>query len=162
MRRRRRRKQAAFQYREPTFPSDRQRCSQDFERIVPCFVQDVGEPEGEVGEDSRHVGGRSLRILHRLSTVYQGRRYLPRDLTAKDVPGVRGVERQQSLRLTSDFDHLVELGCAIARTPGQAQGSAVPKREAEARAKSDAIGAEFLALVSTGMMILRLPPSDGT
>ena len=45
MRRRHRREHAAFPSQKPTFPSDRQRRLQNFERIVPCAVQDVREPE---------------------------------------------------------------------------------------------------------------------
>ena len=142
MRRRHHREHAAFGYRKPTFPSDRQRRSQNFERIVPCAVQDVREPEVEVGEDSPILVARALGVVHRLPAVRQCRRCLARDLTAKDVNGVRDGERHQLLRRARELDHPVELGCALARMPRQAQGSAVQTREAEARAKPDSIGAE--------------------
>jgi len=41
------------------------------------------------------------------------------------------------MRRASKLDHPVELGFAIARMPRQAQRSAVPTREAEARAPPD-------------------------
>ena len=142
MRRRHRREHAAFQYQQPTFPSDRQRRLQHFERIVPCAVQDVREPEAQVGETTATLVARALRVVHRLSAMRQSGRCLARDLTAKDVECVREPERVQLLRRSRELDHPVELGCALARTPRQARASAVQTREAEARAKPDSIGAE--------------------
>ena len=59
----------AFVYPKPTFPCDRQRRSQNFERIAPCAVQDIREPEVEVCEHSRGLVARALGVVHRLSAV---------------------------------------------------------------------------------------------
>ena len=142
MRRRHHCEHAAFEYQKPTFPSDRQRRSQNFERLVPCAVQNVREPEGQVGEDSPQRVPRPLRVIHRLPAVRQGRRCLARDLTTKDVEQVRDEERLQLLRGARELDHPVEHGCAITRTPRQAQRNAFEIREAEARTESGPIGAE--------------------
>jgi hypothetical protein len=102
---------------------------------VPFEVQDVREPEVEVGEDSRALAARALGIVHRLPAMPQCRRRFARDRTAKDVETVRANERQQLLRRVSEFDQLVEFGCALSRMPRQAQSRTVERREAEARAK---------------------------
>jgi hypothetical protein len=65
--------------------------------------------------------------------VRKGRRCLARDLTMKDVKGVREPERVQLLRRARELDHPVELGSAIARMPRQAQGNAVPARPSDTR-----------------------------
>jgi hypothetical protein len=142
MRRRHHREHAAFVYRKPTFPSNRQRCSQNFERIAPGAVQDVREPEAEVGEASRHLAARPLGVVHRLSAMRESRCHLGRDLTAMDVVDVRAKERQQLLRRVRELDHPVELDCGLARIPHQTQGKAVDRRETKARAKPDSIGTE--------------------
>jgi hypothetical protein len=66
MRRRHHREHAAFEYRKPTFPSDRQGRSQNFERILPFAVQDVRKPEADLGEDSRNLAARPLCAADRL------------------------------------------------------------------------------------------------
>ena len=98
---------------------------------------------------------RALGVIHRLSAVRQGRRCLARDLTAKDVEAVRDPERQQLLRRPRELDHPVELGCAFARMPRQAQSNAVQRREAEARAEPDSIGAEAEISPSEPKTLLR-------
>ena len=142
MRRRHHREHAAFDYRKPTFPSDRLRLVQNFERIVPCAAQGVREPEVEVGGGSPDLAAHLLGAVQRLPAVRQRRCCLARDLTVKDVPGVRKPERVQLLRGARELDHPVELSPAIARIPCQAHDNAAPPRESEARAKPDSIGAE--------------------
>ena len=66
MRRRHHREHATFKDRQPSFPFDCQRFLQNFERIVPCAVQDVRDPEPEVGEDSRILAACALGAVHRL------------------------------------------------------------------------------------------------
>ena len=68
---------------------------------------------------------------------------------------MREAERHQLLRRPRELDHPVELGCALARMPRQAQGSAVERREAEARAKPDSIGAEVEISPSEPKTLLR-------
>jgi hypothetical protein len=58
------------------------------------------------------------------------------------MEAVTEIDRHQLLRRPSPLDHPVQLGCAIAETSRQAQGSAMERRETEARAKSDSIGPE--------------------
>jgi hypothetical protein len=58
---------------------------------------------------------RALGAIHRLSAVRQGRCCLARDLTLKDVIGVRDAKRGQLLRggqRPRELDHPVELGFA--------------------------------------------------
>jgi hypothetical protein len=76
------------------------------------------------------------------------------------------VQQYQLLRGACEIDHLVKLGCAIARTPREAQHSAVTTREAEARAPPDD-GAEVEISPSEPETLLRdgkalaEPPSIG-
>ena len=83
---------------------------QSFERILPCAVQDVREPEVEVGEDSPILTARAFGVAHRLPAVRQGRRCLARDLTAKDVEGCART-RAGAVAET----------CARVRSPGRAR-----------------------------------------
>jgi hypothetical protein len=109
---------------------------------VPCAVQDVREPEALVGGDSPDLVARALGVVHRLPAVRERRRCLAGDLTAKDVEVVRDGKRPPLLRRASKLNHPVELGSALGRTSRQAPGTAVQKRQAEARAKPEPIGAE--------------------
>jgi hypothetical protein len=142
MRRRHHCEHVAFEYRKATLPADCPSLLQHFERIVPCAVQDVGEPEAAVGVGSAYLAAHPLGVVHRFSAVRQRRRRLTHDLAASDVESVREVERLQLLRRARELDDAVEFGGALTGTPRKAQGKAMVTRKAEARAKPDSIGAE--------------------
>src|SRR5262249_52715021 len=95
--------------------------SQRIECVAPCVVQSVCKPECEVSKDSGALVARSLGIVHRVPSMGLSSRYLARDVTAKDGPAVRNGERHQLFGASRQVNHLVELGCAFARIPGQAQ-----------------------------------------
>jgi hypothetical protein len=127
---------------------------QNPERIVPCSVHDVRDPKVEIGEDSQNRAARALGVVRRLPAVRQCCR-LAGDLTTKDVPDMRGGKRRQLLRRVTKVDHPVELGCALARMPRQAQDTAMVKRQTEAPTKPESIGAEVEISASERETLLR-------
>jgi hypothetical protein len=86
---------AAFGYPKSTFPSDRQRRSQNFERLAPCAVYTFASPMCKKAEDSCELPARPLGIVDDLPGMRQRMRRLARDLTSKGVMAVRADERQQ-------------------------------------------------------------------